>query len=141
MAYPICCKFPAHPPADGSSPLRVQPTLFGFNVTVCALLLPVAPLHLVPGLKSTSDEPLHNPRIVGTIDETNALNTITNFRALEPLTKPTHMQHLSEILELHGVVAITKTRVICIHKTMPYIQTSMKNLYWSSKKLNTKERF
>jgi hypothetical protein len=40
MAYLICCKYPAHPPADGSSISKGSARhCFGVNVTVCALLL------------------------------------------------------------------------------------------------------
>jgi hypothetical protein len=42
MAYPICCKYPHHPPADGPSNVKGSARhCFGFNDTVwAALLLP-----------------------------------------------------------------------------------------------------
>ena len=40
MAYLICCEYPAHPPADGSSIAKGSAdTALVCNVTVCALLL------------------------------------------------------------------------------------------------------
>ena len=39
MAHLICCEYPAHPPADGSSTAKGSADTFGRNVTVCALLL------------------------------------------------------------------------------------------------------
>jgi hypothetical protein len=40
VAYLICCEYPAHPPADGSSNAKGSTdTVLVCNVTVCALLL------------------------------------------------------------------------------------------------------
>jgi hypothetical protein len=80
MAYPICYKYPSHPPADGSSTAKGSARhWFGFNVTVCALLLFTWSLVRSPAVTAYC----YNPRIAGIGDKSNALITTLSLTLSE----------------------------------------------------------
>lgn len=81
----ICCKHPLHPPAVGSSPLRVQPTFFCCKAIDCAQLLftwsqvrslPRMDAGEIPGLLPTS----------GNANKLHAWHTITNTYGVVAVT-------------------------------------------------------
>jgi hypothetical protein len=91
MAYPICCKYPSHPPADGSSTAKGSARhWFGFNFTVCALLLFTWSLVRSPAVTAYC----YNPRIAGIGDKSNALTTTLSLTLIGDVTNPVHLsQH------------------------------------------------
>jgi hypothetical protein len=100
MAYPICCKYPSHPPADGPSIAKGSARhCFVLNVTVCALLLFTWFLVRSPAVTAYCC----NPRIAATGDESNALITTQSLTLMEALQLVcTSRHHHDTPLVTHG---------------------------------------